>query len=120
MAGAPGVQLPGAERNPKSWEEDSMGNARGSNEPMFKSLDGVTSPVSFTRGEAGGIEVTMMMTEAGFDLFWKLSEKRNLPLESVITRSLVLYKASTDAVDKGKSVGVASNPGVLEVEFTDL
>lgn len=97
-----------------------MEHATGTDEPMLKSLDGVTSPVSFTRGPSGTIEVSMLMSRNGFDYLMKLADETGEPLETVIGRSLVLFKAATDAAREGKAVGAAADPEALDIEFTGL
>jgi len=95
-------------------------HSTGADDSLLMSLDGVTSPVSFTRGPAGSVAVNMLMSGNGFEYLMKLADETDLSLEAVIGRSLVLFKAATDATREGKAVGVASNPEVLDVEFTGI
>lgn len=87
---------------------------------VLTSLDGVTSPVSYTRGPNGTIEVVMFMSEKGFQLVCDIQDEIGAEMEDVFARSLILYRKALKAVREGKSVGVASNPDVLDVQFVDL
>ncbi len=88
--------------------------------PVMKSLDGVTSPVSYTRGPGDTIEVVMYMSPKGFALLETLAETADIGLEDVIARSLILYRDARKAINLGKVVGVASDPEALDVRFIDL
>ena len=87
---------------------------------LLTSTDGVTSPVSFTRGTGDTVEVVMLMSPGGFGLIWDLAEQADVGLEDVIGRALVLYRDVVKADRAGKAVGVVSDPGVLDVRFVDL
>ena len=50
-------------------------------------------------------------------LLQELSSKTGESPEEVIRKALALYKAATDAVEQGKSVGIAGDPSHLEIEF---
>lgn len=83
-------------------------------------MSGHVSPIVFSKRDDGLVEVTMLMSASGFDYLWKLAEKTDLPVETVIGRSLVLFKAASEAALEGKAVGVAADPKVLDLEFTGL
>jgi len=86
---------------------------------LLHSADGVTSPVSVS-AEHGTFFVTMKMSEAAFKTLDKLAESSGQPLDQVISKAFLLYKAAADAHKDGKSVGVAPSPDVLETEFVGI
>lgn len=83
-------------------------------------MKAVSSPISFSKRADGQVEVMMVMSSNGFDFLWRLAEETNLPFETVIGRSLVLFKAASDAAREGKVVGAASSPEEFDVQFTGL
>jgi len=50
-------------------------------------------------------------------LLQELASKTGESPDEVIRKALALYKAATDAVEQGKSVGIAGDPSHLESEF---
>ena len=50
-------------------------------------------------------------------LLEELSSKTGESPDDVINKALALFKAATEAVEQGKSVGIASDPSHLEAEF---
>lgn len=100
--------------------ETMRGGVGTMGEPVLKSLDGVTSPVSYSRGPGGSIEVTMFMSQEGFELLESLAGDVGAGLEDVIGRALVLYRDARHAAGQGKAVGVTSAPETLDVQFIDL
>lgn len=61
-------------------------------EGPLKSLDGVTSPVSFTEGPDDSIELVLHMSRAGFESLTALSDATGEDLETVFRKSLGLYR----------------------------
>src|SRR5690349_19179763 len=60
---------------------------------LLKSMDGVTSPISLTRGPvAGTFEVIMTMTSKGVELVEEIANETGTDWETVLSRALVLYK----------------------------
>jgi Uncharacterized protein conserved in bacteria (DUF2188) len=55
--------------------------------------------------------------ETGPSIIQDLSAKTGESQEEVVRKALALYKAATEAVEQGKSVGIASDPSHLEAEF---
>ena len=88
---------------------------------LLKSADGVTPPVSFTRGNRPGrLLVSMEMSEGALDMLGELASATGQKVEDVIGKAFLLYKAAVDAHKEGKSVGVAPTSDVLETEFVGL
>ena len=85
---------------------------------VLHSADGVTSPVS-TTFDHGAYFVSMRMTKEAFTMLNKLAESSGQPLDLVIGKAFLLYKAA-DAKKDGKAVGVAPTSDVLETEFVGI
>ncbi len=85
----------------------------------LRSADGVTSPVSAAYSP-GTYLVEMRMSDEVFGMLNRLAESSGQPLDAVIGKAFLLYKAAADARQDGKAVGVASSSDVLETEFVGI
>jgi hypothetical protein len=64
--------------------------------------------------------ITFELSPSMFAMLQQLSAESGQPIEGVFDRAIALYKASLDALQRGKHVGVAGEPDALETEFVGL
>jgi hypothetical protein len=84
---------------------------------VLHSPDGVTSPVTYGVDGSGYFSVCLKMSPESFADLDRLARASGTPLDDVISKAFILYKAAADASRSGKAVGIAPTPDVLETEF---
>lgn len=89
-------------------------------EGLLRSEDNVTGPVSVSAGDHDTYRVSLAMPEKAFFMLEEMALASGQNVPDVISKALILYKVSAEAVREGKAVGIASTPDVLETEFVGL
>ena len=84
---------------------------------LLRSADGVTSPVACAQGEGDRLVLSLSMSSEGVDRLAQLARSSGKSLEDVISKAFILYTEAAEASRKGKAVGIAPTPDVLETQF---
>jgi hypothetical protein len=87
---------------------------------VLRPSDGSTSRVSEAFIDTNLYEVSMSMSREAFQMLHGLAASSGQPLDDVIGKAFLLYKASIEAQRDGKAVGIAPSAEVLETEFVGL
>jgi hypothetical protein len=77
----------------------------------------MTSFRSEDADDSGHLIVSLKMSTESVESLNRLAQALGSPLEDVIAKSFLLYKAAAEANLQGKAVGIAPSADVLETEF---
>ncbi len=83
---------------------------------ILRSADGITSPVSISRGE-NHLFLSLSMSPTAYVKLQELALASGVSLDEVISKAFVLYIEAAEASRTGKAVGIASTAEALETQF---
>jgi hypothetical protein len=89
---------------------DESGNVRSL-------AEGRTSPVTVTSKENGGVGLYLSMTPETLSTLLELANSSGSPLEDVINKAFILYKASADAHREGKHIAILNPDWEVDQEI---
>lgn len=74
----------------------------------------VTSPAD----ESGLVHLDLAMHPEMLRSLTELARREGVPLDRVVAKAFLLYRAAAEASREGKAVGIAASGDTLETEFT--